>query len=39
MFSRQGTFLDFHFTEYKTKCVHISCFKSRDKFNHLISQT
>ena len=37
-FSRQGTFQDFHFTEYKTKYVHISRFKSRDKFNLLNSQ-
>jgi len=29
-FSRQGTFQYFHFTKYKTKYVHISCFKSRD---------
>ena len=30
LFSRQGTFQYFHFTEYETKQVHISCFTSRD---------
>ena len=28
--SRHGSFQYFHFTEYETKQVHISCFASRD---------
>ena len=41
-FSRQGSYLYFHFTEYKTKQVHISCLQqgtSRDKFKLPIYQT
>ena len=37
-FSRQGSIQYFHFTEFKTKQVHISCLHqgaSRDKFRHL----
>ena len=38
-FSQQGSFQYFHFTEFKTKQVHISCFTSRDKFKLPIYQT
>ena len=39
VFSRQWSIQYFHFTEYKTKQVHISCNASRDKFKHLIYQS
>ena len=38
-FSRRGSIQYFHFTEYKTKQVHISCFASRDNFKLPIYQS